>query len=149
MSDILVNSANAAGIRCVSTVDEGGWITTVARIDTPDGTRLVQAEVSEITLRVFNRSTATRPSEPICPNATLLAADVVFDTLQTDGYWNADLAGSLGYNFRHTMKPGVHPWENAELRGGEKYQLEYTIDTALFGPLRVIHVVDVLEVLSQ
>jgi hypothetical protein len=149
MTDNVVGGATAAGERAASVVDEGGWIVTLARVYTPDGTLLVQADVSSITLRVFNRSTLTRPSEPICPTATLLAADVVFDTLQSDTWWTVDLAGGLGYNFRHTMKPGISPWENAELRGGEKYQLEYTIETGLFGPIRVIHVVDVLEVFSQ
>jgi hypothetical protein len=148
MTDLIVSGVSPTGIRATSTVDEGGWITTVARVVLPDGGQLMQIDCDSIELRIFNRS-KSKARDTLVANGTLVVADVVFDTLQTDSWWDVDLAGGQGYNFRHTLQVGESPWQNTVLNGGEKYQLEYTIRTGGFGPVRVIHVVDVLEVLSQ
>ena len=68
----------------------------MTRIQTHDGTNLLQADVTSIEAMAYNESDDSQNGT----TQTLSASSVVFDTLQTDSRWTAD---TTGYNFRYQM----------------------------------------------
>lgn len=96
-------------------------VTTRARLEKDDGTAIVQADVTEVRVKVLDRKT-----EQVITNATLTISSVIYNTLQTTG-WTED---ALGYNFKHSTTTG-------QFDGGRSYRLEYTISTVADGPLTV------------
>ena len=120
------------------TIFENQDVWTVARVTRSSGAQLVQgsigadsvAPISYYIYDVTNGSTtavasyAYNTSTGLTADTTLAKAAVVFDTLQTDGYWSGD---TTGYNFRHKVD-GSNFTE-----GGRRYRIEYKIDTDLTG----------------
>jgi len=98
-------------------IDEHEHVTLMDRVVLNDGTYMTQSDVTSITVSVVGR-------EGIEHENTLDKTAVVFDTLQTDGYWNAD---RLGYNLRYTLDT-----ENI-MAGGRQYMVIIAIETT-FGP---------------
>ena len=102
-----------------STVFKGGTVRLVARAYL-DGADIKQAAVSAIVYSIFLLDDQDPDSRtPVTGHGavSLDAADVIFDTLQTDGQ-----AGN--YNFKHVIPIGVHP---AFTIAGRNYLVEYTI----------------------
>jgi len=66
----------------------------VLRLVAPDGTVLQKADVSSISVSLYD---LYDPLETVLWTDTLTVANVMFDTLQTDDY----KFDSTGYNFRH------------------------------------------------
>jgi len=78
-----------------------------------DGVNATQSVLSAITWKAWDeQSTGT-----VYASGTLTVADVVFDTLQTDGRWSAD---ATGYNFRHDIT-------QATFTDPGRYLIEYTV----------------------
>jgi len=88
---------------------EDGGCSIMARITGTDGANIVQADVSAITLAVYDPTGTV-----ITPAPTVVVATSVFNTLQTDSRWTAD---STGYNFRYDVaatvmsSPGTYRYE--------------------------------------
>lgn len=124
-------------------VSEGADATVVARIVTADGTDLQQADLTgtsgqEIAYSVFDLDGDT-PGTAIA-TGTLNKTAVVFDTLQTDGWWNNE--DEFGYNFRHTIA-------NTELPGGgHRARIEYSGESSTFGDIKWAAEITVLEGLA-
>lgn len=79
--------------------------------DALTGDELTQSDLTSITLKVYEISD---PGTEI-DSETLVIADTVFDTLQTDG-WTVD---STGYNFRYLVPETSLPL------GGAMYRFEF------------------------
>lgn len=108
-------------------VQEAQGFTALARVVKGSGAALVQADVSSVARRIFDPASTT-PTTPIEGPTALTVSAVIFDTLQTDGYWTLD---STGYNFRDTYAGALLA------EGGRTYRVEYTITTASLGIIRV------------
>lgn len=98
-------------------IDEHEHVTLLDRVRLNDGQYVTQATVSSARIAVVGR-------EGVEHEERLSVSDVVFDTLQTDAYWQAD---RLGYNVRYTLDS-----ENVMV-GGRQYMVIITLETT-FGP---------------
>ena len=87
------------------------------------GAPIIQASIDAIKYRVFEYASdadarADANGEEIGTEATLDVADVVFDELQTDPPWDAEL-DERGYNFRFTLpgsrRPAGDRWYRVEI----------------------------------
>ena len=114
-----------------STIYEDTGVTCMARIVGADSTAITQSTTSAITLAVFkNASTSATYT------ASLTVADVVFNTLQTDGRWNLD---SSGYNFRYSAIASIFA------DGDATYRLEYKFTPTSGSQYFVIYEIDTVE----
>lgn len=127
-------------LRCYSRADEGVWINTIARLSNPLKVVLQIADVKSVTLRVFKRAGTDTDDQEIL-TLPIAVSDCIFDTLQTDGWWDQTLASGAGYNFRHTLKIGdeASGLGNVALPGGVTYELEYEVVMYTYGPMFVRH----------
>jgi hypothetical protein len=78
-----------------------------------DGSRVVQAQISAISVKVF-------PPSGSAYSATPAVNSVIFDTLQQDARWPFD---DDGYNFLHVLPPDAFPV-------GGKHRIEYRFTAA-------------------
>ena len=78
-------------------VIEDSGCTFMARILGTNGVPVVQSVVASIACKVF--SPRTNQSTPTA-TPTVVVADSIFDTLQTDARWTLDVTG---YNFAYEM----------------------------------------------
>jgi len=109
--------ASDADIYC--TAFKNGTVRLLARVYL-NGADVKQADVSTIAYSAFlldDRDPDARTAVTGHSAASLAAADVIFDALQSDSQ-----AGN--YNFRHVLPIGVHP---AFTIAGRNYLVEYTI----------------------
>lgn len=100
-----------------ATIWEDSGCQIMARIVGNDAANIVQADITSITLDVYDQSSDTQT----VTDEALTVASVVFDTLQTDARWTVD---ATGYNFRHTAEAAKFP------TGGSRYRLEYNFNPA-------------------
>lgn len=98
-------------------------VTTCARLVLANGANAVQASFSAAKYAIYDMS---GDPETAIASGSLTVSTVVFDTLQTDGYWTAD---ALGYNFRHTYAGTLFT------RGGGSYLIEYALTLAAGGQI--------------
>lgn len=101
----------------------------LARVYTPDGTLLVEADTTVATclnVSVFLTSGAA-PVTAVYSASAQDGTNEIFDTLQTDGYWTLD---STGYNFRYRLLYATYG-----LLGGASYRVEFRITTTSFGTI--------------
>ncbi len=110
----------------VAHVPEGTHVTLLGRVREADNSLLVQADVDNIVLRVFERPVDSPAAEVF--SETLTVADVVFDSMQTDARWRGD---SVGYNFRYTITA-----PQLVAKGGVATRYEVTINLTSGGPIR-------------
>ena len=110
----------------------------VQQINTADGTQLLQADVtgSTVSFTVYYLDGGA-PTTSVA-TGTVTVSSSVFDTLQTDGYW--DGLDDTGYNFRHTM-----PAANLA-NGAGRYRIDYLAVTTSFNTIVWRAEVDVVEV---
>ena len=136
---------------CFSEAPEGQWRTTVGRIIDAQSQLLQIANVSRVRLRIYRSSGRQDDNKPL-RSYDLEPIDVLYDSPQLDLWWDAALAGSDGYNFRHTLKindPSLAGSDQLQLAGGETYDLEYEVQTYEFGPIFAVHHARVLPIHSR
>ena len=110
-----------------------------------NGAVLVQADLSTgtgsagtgVDIRVYdisaNEQTAvTNPTTAIYSLLGQAASAYVFNSLQTDGYWNAD---SDGYNVRVTIDCSQ---SGLVIEGGHKYRASVRLNTTAWGPVFLV-----------
>ena len=91
-------------------VNEDSTFTLLARVHV-DGMIWVEADVASITYKVWDMT----DSSTTIASGSLVVADVVHDTLQTDAIWSVD---ATGYNFEHKVastvitEPGMYRIEH-------------------------------------
>lgn len=88
-----------------------------ARVVNAAGVLLVSSDVASVTRKVFRRG--SDPNNTPIHTKVLVVANVIFDTLQTDGYWTRD---AIGYNFRDYVPGQIFT------QGGEWYSIQYSIE---------------------
>lgn len=125
---------------------EGNDVWIVQRIVLPDGTNLVQSEISgsNVHVHVFDLSLGQNSSrgEPVFEE-DVDKTTVVFDTLQTDGYWNG--LDEEGYNFRYQLQYGAthDAATGPHMIGGRRYLVEFDANTTSYGRIRFASVIQV------
>ncbi len=101
---------------------EGESVPLLSRVRAYDGGYLIQADVSSIAYQVDDLDDPTATGS----TGSLLASNVIFDTLQTGNLWTED---STGYNFAWT--PAASLFVGATIAGGTKvYRVEVKITPA-------------------
>lgn len=109
----------------------------MARITGNDGANITQASLTDVKLTVMDGDTEQTAQ------ATLVKADVVFDTLQKtsdDARWTAD---NTGYNFKHEVVA-------TDLPNGEKtYTFEFMFNPASGQDFALVFVIDTKKLRSQ
>lgn len=96
----------------------------LARIVGADAEAIVQADVTAIRYSILKlRECQPDVSEAIAghDDVALTVSEVVFDTLQTDDLWSADV---VGYNFRHELDVST---DEAFPTAGVSYQVRYEV----------------------
>jgi hypothetical protein len=100
---------------------EDGDAICMARVVGKNRQNATQASFSSITRKCFDISSDT-PDTPITAGTkTLVIADTIYDTLQTDAAWTED---TTGYNFKDIVPAAVLS------SGGHTYQVEYKLTAA-------------------
>lgn len=97
---------------------EGSDFTIVARVSGPDGAALTQDDVASYAVTVFDLDSDT-PSTAIYETTSSTESEVIYSTLQKDGWWTAD---GTGYNFKYTLKEAT--MSSVDLEGGHRYAVE-------------------------
>lgn len=117
----------AQQILTIDVNDGEGWL-AIDRLAWPDGTLFTESVsgsygIDDVSLAVYDEDGAdpTTAIYTASPNlAVATPGGVLYDALQTDGYWTLD---STGYNFRHWILPTLFVRE-----GGHVYRAEYTFN---------------------
>lgn len=120
-------------------IREGEDVFLTGRIVMADGTNLVQADVSSgelIALYVYDKSGAGEGRKPNTTvfSDTSIALSNIFDSLQTDGYW--DGLDSTGYNFRYQLQWDSAGSDGPYMRANHKYLAQFSVLTDSFGKIR-------------
>jgi hypothetical protein len=102
---------------------EGTSPTFMARWQGSTGGSLQQSQVTAIGYEAWDLDQSST-ANPVASSTNLGAANVVFNTLQTDNRWTKD---ATGYNFRHTMGSSVFAI------GGHTYRVEYKLTESSTG----------------
>ena len=97
-------------------VFEDSTFSVMARFEV-DGANAVQADCSSIAIKAWDMA----DFDTAVLSASLTVANVVFDTLQTDGRWTPD---TTGYNFRYDVADDVC------VTSGAKYRFEAVVTTS-------------------
>lgn len=106
------------------TAFKNGSAVLLARLVDQVGAYVVPADIRAIHYTVYlldGRNPDSRTAVTGHAGASLAAADVVFDALQTDPIWTVD---AIGYNFRHVLDVSAHP---AFAIAGRRYLIEYQL----------------------
>ena len=101
-------------------VAEDSTFAVMARLQV-NGSNGVQGDFSSITWKAWN----TTDRNSVYAYGTLTVANVVYNSLQTDGRWSVD---TTGYNFRHDVGSGVFVTPGI-------YRIEYTCNLTGGGQL--------------
>jgi hypothetical protein len=121
-----------ATLKITSDYWEGQDFWVLARVTGPDGILLSQGSFAgaadDWTLNVYDRTTGT-PGTVVYTTSGAASA-IIFNTLQTDGYWTVD---AEGYNMRHRVDAAQ--FTNT---GGHSYTLEYELDTVPWDTVWVV-----------
>ena len=99
-------------------IDENEHVTLMDRMVLNDGSYLTQAATASATIQVRGRRGVEHEQD-------ITVSDVIYDTLQTDTYWQED---RTGYNIRYTMDT------EDIMVGGREYHVVLYLETVDFGP---------------
>lgn len=105
----------------------------LARVRNLANSLITQASLSEISLKVYDSAdTGDTPTE--IASRSIVIADTVFDTLQTDSGWDTAV-DTTGFNFKVEVLP-------ADVPGGNKvYQFEFKLTSSVATGSKISHVV--------
>lgn len=106
----------------------------MARFKSPAGANGVQADITSITLSVFEESSSTAVA-----TATLTVSSVVFNSLQTDARWTVD---STGYNFGYATVASQVPAPG-------KYRFEFKFTPASGAVFHIVFLVPVMDLYTS
>ncbi len=95
-----------------ATVIENSTVVLLARVADENGNNCEQADLSTIVCKVFD---ANDPEGAAVATPSVVIADSIYDTLQTDSRWTTD---STGYNFAFKLPA------SALADGDKKYRVE-------------------------
>lgn len=118
----------AEAIDVFGTAFKNGSVTLLARVVGPAGVNILQADINTIKYTVYlldDQNPDSRTAVAEHANVTLVVADVIFNTLQTDAIWTVD---ATGYNFRHILDVSDH---QAFTVAGRRYLVEYQLTPAV------------------
>ena len=110
----------------------------VARVLGRDGAAITQASLSSITCKVYDLDQAKVPT--LISTPTVVVADSIFDTLQTDATWSVD---SVGYNFRFYLPASAVP------TGNTRYEVEFHFVPVVGDPFYVPFQLTTVEIASS
>ena len=119
---------------------EGSPLTLMDRIYGHAGTAITQASLTAISYRTFEYASeddaeSDTSGTEVSTSASLVVADTVFDTLQTDARWTRD---STGYNFRFTLPVARLP------NGGKFIRVEVLFDPTSGDDFPSVWIIEVL-----
>ena len=106
------------------TVQKGGTATCLARVVGEDAAAISQTDISTATYSVFLLDDDDPDGRTVVSGhdgESLVAASIIFNSLQTDARWTVD---DTGYNFRHTIDIST---DNAFTVAGRNYLVEYRL----------------------
>lgn len=125
---------------------EGQDAVIMHRLYMPDGNAVTQSNTTgdNVTMFVFDMDHPTRPDE-IISTQTFTRTSVIYNNLQTDGYWTVD---GTGYNFRCTA-----PYETntsntgVDYKGGHRYRHEFQVTSTSpdFGEVKWVSIITVVD----
>lgn len=124
------------------TVPEGVDVTHVARVVKANGTAFTSSDFSSpgtYDVEVYDDSGTQILNET---GTSVSTGDPVFDSLQTDGYW--DGKDDKGYNFRHTLTQSELSTD--AFAGGKSYRTVYTLHSDSDGDIPLVFEDDVVSV---
>lgn len=98
-------------------IAEGNTVVLLARFENDDGTALIRAEISSVSIKCYDLGD---PANTVT-SATPAVADVFFDTLSTGLDWDVD---TEGWNFKYKCPSTFFP------QGGRTYKVEVTVTEA-------------------
>ena len=118
-------------------VYEDGAYVIVDHLVGLDGEPIVQADISTITYKLYDKTAGAVVSGH--DNASLTVSAVIFDALQEDAIWT-DVAptDTEGYNFRHAL-PG-----SSVATGDHKYEYVATLTTTAGDVIKVPRILNAI-----
>lgn len=123
----------------VGTVWERSAWSVVGRLYNQDGDLITQSMVSSLTYRVYQMQ-GNSPRELTASAQTIVVADAIFDTLQTNSIvWPED---AIGYNFKWDV-----PF--ATIKRAGKFRIEITITPAAGDPYPIVVELNAESLLSR
>lgn len=119
---------------------EGSPLTLMDRVYGHAGTAITQASLTAISYAAWEYASVDDAESDtngtaVGVSASLVVADTVFDTLQTDARWARD---ALGYNFRFTLPVARLP------NGGKYVRVEVLFDPTSGEDFPSVWIIDVL-----
>ena len=123
----------------VLTFDEGSNWYMPERVSLPNGLAVVRADVTNIDVSVFDGDAAS-PQTAIYTATGISTNTIMTAVLTVDGYWPYD---TTGYNFLATIAA-----TSVDVQGLHKVYVEYALNTASFGRVRVPFIILLEPVLS-
>lgn len=118
---------------------QGSGMPLMARILKTDGSSdpILQADIDTIEYHYFDEAD---PSTDLAATPAIVVADVIFDILQLDEFWDAD---DIGYNFRYDIPA-------AELINGNRtYRYEFKITPLVGEPFIILYEIETVSVYSE
>jgi hypothetical protein len=106
------------------TAFKNGSATLLARVVGGNGQPVVQADIASASYTAYlldDRDADSRTAVTGHTAVSLVVADVIFDTLQTDALWTVD---DVGYNFRHVLDVSANP---AFATAGRRFLVEFKL----------------------
>lgn len=130
------------------TVPQGVDWEPLDRVSGRDGSRLVEADVTDIDISIFlvPEKTAVYTATGLDPGAGTDPDNRIFDSLQTDDRWKPD---STGYNSRHLLKDSDFAAQSFQPEGGRTYRVEIILNTTAWGAIPLVHVYTVIPLWSE
>lgn len=120
---------------------EGSDFTVAGRVCSAAEVVLFASDFTSWTYTIWNESQPGTPS--IGSGGSAVPADILFSTLQLDGYW--DGIDTIGYSMRHNVRASLF---NTPHIGGNTYRIEYSMESAAHGSVKAVAVAQCVQMRS-